>query len=125
MKFPRSLSGVILDFFILLIIFSVVLFSIAFCRSLLFRETSHPSELTFITEAMPIAFEGKISEGDTVYDTLTKRKLGTISTVERIYTGGRVKFIITTSASFTPRSDALRTKSLWFRVKLEKETSQN
>lgn len=118
MKIRRSSSGVVFDFFALTVLFSAVLLSVLFAKHLLFSENGDPRELTFITEAIPSELEGRIAVGDTLYDTLTKRKLGEIKSLDRIYESDKVKFILKTDASFTPSSEALRTDSLWFRVKL-------
>ena len=122
MKIGRISSGVVFDFFALTAMFSAVLLSVLFAKHLLFRENGDPRELTFITEAIPSELEGRIAVGDTLYDTLTKRKLGEIKTLDRIYESDKVKFILKTNAIFTPSSEALRTDALWFRVKLGGET---
>lgn len=122
MKIRRNSSGVVFDFFALTVLFSAVLLSVLFAKHLLFRENGDPRELTFITEAIPSELEGRIAVGDTLYDTLTKRKLGEIKSLDRIYESDKVKFILKIDASFTPSSEALRTDSLWFRVKLGGET---
>lgn len=122
MKIRRISSGVVFDFFALTVLFSAVLLSVLFAKHLLFSENGDPRELTFITEAIPSELGQRIAVGDTLYDTLTKRKLGEIKSLDRIYESDKVKFILKTDASFTPSSEALRTDSLWFRVKLGEET---
>ena len=116
MKMPQSLSGTAFDFLLMILLLAAPCLVFFAGKFLLFRENSRPRELTLISEAVPIDFEEKISQGDALYDTLTKREIGIIKSIEWVYPEKGVRFIIKTDARFTPRSDAVRTKALWFRA---------
>jgi hypothetical protein len=69
---------------------------------------------------MPIEFRDVLQNNEEVYDTLTKRKVGEIREIKSENEGDKVSFIITIDADFTPRSESLRTKSLWFKYYTER-----
>lgn len=121
MRFSKQLLSIFIDFLFLTIIFSVIILSV-FAIKLLFNPTSDATgALVFETEPIPLKFEDALHENDVLYDTLTKRKVGEITEIKRVYIGDRVKFIIKTDASFTPKSESLRTSSLWFKYSLTED----
>ena len=118
MKARGNFLGAAFDFAALTLLFAAISFSVFFARLLLFGEAQKTGDIAIITETVPLYFDEKIKVGDTVYDTLTKRRVGVIKSVSREYSQDGVSFTITADASRRPSSDTLRTRELWFKIKL-------
>ena len=102
------------DFLILLLSFSIVIGGANLFISILFPNEVEKAEITVTTEVLDKRYAEMISTGEGVYDTLTKRKLGSIKTIDQKNDGEGVYLVITLDVSFIPRSRALRTKDVWF-----------
>lgn len=115
LHFSKQLLSIFIDFLFLLIIFCFCIFAFLTAKAILYPSEKAISSIIISTESMPVKFSNSIREGDTVYDTLTKRKIGEIKSIEKAYTADRVSFTIKINARSEPKSEALRTSSLWFR----------
>jgi hypothetical protein len=103
------------DFVIILIILALTLSSFFAVKSILYSGRGSALRITVITESLPNDLEGSIKAGDTVYDNLTKKRLGEIDSIYLIRSEETVRYEISFISSFEPRGDSLRTKSVWFR----------
>ena len=113
MKSKRLLS-IFLDFIFMLIIILITLTIIFFMEKILYPEESYTGEIKIRTELMPSELEAEIYEGQALYDTLTKRKIGTVSNFEVKRDGDKIYFLITAELTAMPRGKSLRTRDLWF-----------
>jgi len=121
MRIGKQLFSVFIDFVFLIIIFSIIISFIFITSRILYPGGNKENTLVIRTEKLSRNFDNSLKRNDTVYDTLTKRKLGEIKDLGREYDGDQFSFIITIDAKFTPKSESLRTKSLWFRYYTEKD----
>lgn len=81
-------------------------------RALLYRdELTHKAEMHIVTEPLSDESRALLHVGDTVYDTLTKRRVGAIS---RLIVQDNGSVAITIAAERTPRGSSLRTALVWF-----------
>lgn len=94
-----------------------MLFAFFITKTILYPEEKEAGELTVQTERMPKEYLFELSIGDSVFDTLTKRRVGEITAAESYEENGEIYFILTLEADFKPRSGALRTDKLWFYFK--------
>ena len=120
MRFSKQLLSIFIDFIILTILFSLTFLSVFIFTNILYPEDKNNSTIVIKTERMPIEFRDVLQNNEEVYDTLTKRKVGEIREIKSENEGDKVSFIITIDADFTPRSESLRTKSLWFKYYTER-----
>ena len=106
--------SIFVDFIIIVFFASVLSAAFFIAKRILYPEESKSGELTVRTEVMPKKYENEIAVGDVVFDTLTKRRVGTVTKAKKSEKDGGVYFILTLDSSFRPRSRALRTKNVWF-----------
>lgn len=123
MRREGVLSGRIFDVFILSIAILTICLFVFIGKRMLFREEGGTRKLIIISEAIPMELEQRLAVGDVLYDTLTKRKVGTVTSLKTVYRDDCVRFVIKTDAAFTPSSDALRTRELWFYVRIAEEVA--
>ena len=116
MKMRGNIGGIAFDFLIAVLIFALLCASLLFAREILFHESEKDLHLTLTTEVIPSEFGDRLAAGDTVYDCLTKRKLGKICKLTRVNSKSGVRFVVEIDATHSPSSNTLRTKALWFRV---------
>lgn len=110
----RISRPVITDFFLILLMF-VLLFSLIFCvRFLLNYNGTARGRMTLRTELMDKSHDNKLRIGDTLYDSVTKAKIGMINELYCFESGELIYYVISVDAVQSPRSQALRTKTLWF-----------
>ena len=114
MHISKHLLSIFADFLFSILIFTLLIAFVFVAKLILYPTDTGAMTLTLRTESMPRRFESVISEGDTVFDTLTKRAVGKIKHIERLYESDRVSFIIEIDARFKPKSESLRTPKLWF-----------
>lgn len=110
----KLLFAIFIDFIFITLFFSILGGAIFIGRKILFPEDTAPSTLAVRTEFMPLEYIRDVSVGDDVFDTLTKRKLGSITNISSEEANGLVRFHITIDSKFTPRGKSLRTRKLWF-----------
>lgn len=110
----KVILSIFADFLLLSLLIAVVIGSIFVSKLVLYPEPSYEGELTVRTEKMPEEYEASLKVGDFVFDTLTKRRVGKITSVTPFHQGEEVYFLLTLDASFKPRSKSLRTRELWF-----------
>ena len=103
------------DFVIILMILALTLSSFFAVKSILYSRRGSALRITVLTEPLPNDLEGSIRIGDTVYDNLTKKRLGEIDSILLIHSEETVRYEISFISFFEPRGDSLRTKSVWFR----------
>ena len=113
----KLLLSIFVDFVIIVFLFSVICGSIFIAKLILYPEQKVGGELNIMTERMPSGYINSISVGDTVFDTLTKRRVGEVTALKAVESENEVYFLITLNAAFHPRSKALRTNKLWFYFK--------
>ena len=105
---------IITDFFLLLMIFALLL-SVIFCvRFLLNYSGTSRNIITFRTELMDKRHENKLHTGDTLYDSVTKAKIGVINELYCLSSGELIYYVVSVDAVQIPRSRTLRTNRLWF-----------
>ncbi len=109
-----------MDFLFLSALFSIIVLSIFIFKNMLYPEGKSDKTIVVKTEKMPAEFEDTLKKNEAVYDTLTKRKVGEIREIKSEHDGGKISFIITIDAKFTPRSESLRTGTLWFKYYTER-----
>lgn len=110
----KYLFSILIDFILILVLIFVISTCFLIASKILFPEQSEPCELKIRSEVMPREYQWELSEGDVVYDTLTKRRVGNIKSVQSLNRDGGIYFYITIDAAFKPRSKSLRTNKLWF-----------
>ena len=110
----KLLLSIFTDFVFIVALLCIVLMFFFGLKLLLYPEQSYEGELKFRTELMPKQYSESLNTGDTVFDTLTKRRVGTLREVKAIESGGEIYFMCTLDAEFIPHSKALRTRELWF-----------
>ena len=106
-------KSIFTDAYILLIIFSVILLGFVALRSLLYPEGRMTEELVIRARGVPTEYRSALNTGDLLFDSITKRQIGRITEIKRIYAGNRVEFIITVDACRMPKG-ALRSREIWF-----------
>ena len=121
MHLSKQLLSLFVDFIILVLVFSLIVGFIFILKLLLYTDREPCNDITLLTESLPLRYENALKEGDSVYDTLTKREIGKIKSLKRTYDEDRVKFLIGIDAKFKPRSESVRTKRLWFNYRLIEE----
>ena len=115
----KQLLSIFVDFLFIVVIVSIV-FGIFFTvKAVLYPKENGSGKITVRTELMPTEFENSLSVGDSVFDTLTKRRVGEIAALEKLQREDKIFFLLTINASFIPRSKALRTENLWFYYAME------
>ncbi len=124
MRFSKQLLSVFVDFLFLTFLFFMIAASAIALRFLFYPKGETSEIIICTTEKLPLSFENTLSVNDTVYDPISKRKIGEIKNLKPIYDGERVKFIIEIDAKFKPKSDSLRTRSLWFRYYINSEGTE-
>ncbi len=111
---------------ILLSIISFIFTGIFFIKKILFSDLSSGSEFYVLTESLDKSFSDELKENDIIYDTLTKRKVGTAESVQILYADEQIQILMFVNADFIPKSNALRTKNLWFKyITVTKDEYQN
>ena len=111
--------SIFIDFVFIIILISVIATAFFSVKFLLYPEQSCEGELKIRTEVMPKEYEHFISVGDSLFDTLTKRRVGEVTSLYTVEKDEEIYFILTVDAKFTPRSKALRTGELWFYFAVE------
>ena len=106
--------AIFIDFLVSIVLLSVVLAAVFITKLILYPNEIGESSLTVRTEYMPEEYRDDLSVGDTLYDTLTKRRVGEITEIAVNERDGKIYFFVTIDAKSTPRSKSLRTKDLWF-----------
>ena len=110
----KLLLSVFLDFSLIIMFLSIIIGSVFIGKLILFPIPDEEGRLLIRTEVMPEEYKSHLSVGDTVFDTLTKRRVGRIQSIETRESEGGVCFILTLDSAFTPRGKSLRTRNLWF-----------
>ena len=115
----KVMLSIFIDFVFIIILISVIATAFFSVKFLLYPEQSCEGELKIRTEVMPKEYEHLISVGDSLFDTLTKRRVGEVTSLYTVEKDEEIYFILTVDAKFTPRSKALRTGELWFYFAVE------
>ena len=111
----KDFRGVFADFIILSAVFFAAALVTLGARWLLYGKSSYePTVITVLTEPLGSSYDGTLSVGDPIYDTLTKELLGYISEMRAEDTPDGTVYELTFEARHTPRGDSLRTAELWF-----------
>ena len=110
----KALFSNFIDFLFIVALICVITVSALAAKLVLYPSESVGGELHIRTEYMPEEYRELLHLYDTVFDTLTKRRVGEITRLTVDERDGEIRFHITLSAKFTPNSRALRTKELWF-----------
>ncbi len=116
----QSLS-ILVDFLFLFGIAALICIAILFGKYILFSDFQDGGYLYILTEEIAPEYEYELSPGDELFDTVTKRKIGTVDDLKTLNKDGKICFLISSKATYTPKKGALRTKSLWFNYKLISE----
>ena len=118
MQKSKYLFSIFVDFLIMTIIAAAISVSSFAAACFLFPDERKSGEIVLKTELMPKALSYEISEGDAIFDTVTKRKIGTVEDAELFEKDDKIYFVISLKADASPKSDSLRTKSVWFKFSL-------
>lgn len=111
----KQLLSIFNDFIILMLVFSLIICAIYFAKSILFADFESGGELTIISERVPKSLSQYIFIGDEIFDTLTKRRIGSVESLEILEEGDFVRFVILTHAKYFPRGDSVRTADVWLK----------
>ena len=115
MKISERTFWVAVDFFILISIVALLCICYFGIRLLLYPGSSYIGELQLITQPLEDSFAQLLCVGDTVYDTLTKRRVGEVTAITEMNRGdGSMQLTLAIDAERMPRGRALRTRYLWF-----------
>lgn len=114
----KQLLSIFIDFAIMVLILFFVFSVISGIRFLLFEERYESKSYTVISESMPKEFKGELCKYDQLFDPISKRSVGRIEELKTEENGEEVRFTITFTSSFVPKSNTLRTKNLWFEYSL-------
>lgn len=106
--------SILKDFLILLSFGIIITIAILFIKSIVYFDITAPESVTFITEALPISDLNPPLPGDTVYDPITKRKIGTVTKARILHQEDGTHFYITAQITARPRTNAVRTTDIWF-----------
>ena len=117
MRICKDLLSILIDFLFLIAIFGTIALGILFSKNVLFAKDKQLGSFTFITEELPLSMKDDIQIGDSLYDTLTKRKIGRIENLTLIESENSVQFILSTSEAICPRGSSLRTRDVWFYIR--------
>ncbi|MBR2650389.1 MAG: hypothetical protein IKD45_01895 [Clostridia bacterium] len=109
--------GQVLDFAITVSLIAFLLLAVWLGGKLLYPEATAEKYTVIETERMPICHSGSIACGEAVYDTVTKRRIGTVTDIREYIDGDRMYYRLTVRTSASPRSNALRTRDVWFYFK--------
>lgn len=119
-RISKRLLSNLIDFVFAITLISLLIGTLLFVKTLLYPETSDGGELTLRTELMPSEHREDLRVGDTVFDTLTKRRVGEITDLQVIEAqDNKIYFLLTLDAEFSPRGKSLRTVELWFYFAVE------
>ena len=120
-----SLS-IVLDFLILVFIFVAAALAIFGSKAILYPTVGEEKAVRVMTEPLADEFSSRLRVGDDVFDPITKKKLGKIESLSPLSDGERVRFILSFPSSDTPRSNCLRTREVWFYIRVidEKEAEE-
>ena len=113
-----GILGAATDFLLTVLIAATVIFSVFFIKALLYPNDTSAHSTVIVTEPMPLCHAGAIREGDSLFDPISKRKVGTVSQILEFNNGRQVYYRLTFLCSVTPKSTSLRTANLWFYFKL-------
>ena len=113
----RKIHGQLVDFIIYILLLTLIIGGILFLSRLLYGNTSEQRVIRMETELIPDIHSGKLSEGDPVFDTVSKRMLGTVKDLFEERCGDNIRYRFTVEAVSEPRGRALRTARLWFYFK--------
>ena len=103
------------DFFILITVFLIISAAFALGHRFLFGNEKFFGTLIIESEEMADLYSSYLNEGDILYDTQTKRRIGVINSLEVEKTkAGKIKFILEVEAQRAPKGSALRSDKLWF-----------
>lgn len=110
----KLLLSIFLDFAIIVIFISIIIGIVFIGKMMLFPTPDEEGRISIRTEVMPEEYKSYLCVGDTVFDTLTKRRVGQIQNIEVRESEGGVYFVLAIDSAFTPRGKSLRTRNLWF-----------
>ena len=113
----KKISGQFIDFIIFLLLLSALACGIFFGKAVLYGKAAEGRALRIETESLPDIHSGKLAEGDSVYDTLSKKKRGEIRDLSEHRRLDKIYYRFTLDSSAEPRGKALRTERLWFYFK--------
>ncbi len=99
---------------VLIIFFALVSGAFVLAKCILFTSFESGGQMFIITEEVDKSMIDGISENDAIFDTVTKRKIGTVQMLKILEEKDKIRFLISTDAKYFPRSKSLRTKNLWF-----------
>ena len=120
-----GLSSAFIDFLFLLALCAAAVAIALFMKAALYGSQQGGGDISLVTERMSYAHSGKLRVGDTVYDTVTKRRIGETTFVNEIKDGEKIYFELDVRADRYPRSAALRTERLWFYFKERDNESED
>lgn len=116
---PKSpLKFVALDFLIITLLLLCAAYLVYGANRLLYSDTEKLGKITVISEPVSDYYEGSLQISDSVYDPITKRKIGEITELEIISENGKIRFLIGLDSLRTPRGNSMRTKRLWFKYQI-------
>ncbi len=111
------LAGRITDFFIFLVLFSLAAFAFGFMKNIMYGKEEYLGELSVSTLPMSSEYSELVSEGDVMFDAITKRKVGSVKEIEMVrLTDKTVCFKLTLDAQRLPSKNALRSEKIYLEI---------
>jgi hypothetical protein len=121
-KKHTSVAANIADTAIFIAFSAFFIFTVFAMRYVLYGNVYTPETTeNIITENIPVGARALIKKGDVIYDTVTKRAIGTVDYVSP--EGDRLRMSVTFIAK--PRTDALRTRAVWFKYQVITDSSED
>lgn len=109
---------------LLILIISCVIGAVKLANSILFSDYSEGGRLLIMTEPLSEEHASLISEGVPLFDTLTKRYIGEIISLQGQHSTEGITLVIETDAAYFPRAEALCTPKVWFRYSMIEERAE-
>ncbi len=104
------------DLFIILIIIALLFSLVAFIRFTLFRDEHYHGTLRITSRPLPTELAQGVSVGDEVFDCITKRRIGRISSAVFKELDGTSIIELTVDAERKIKSGAIRTRELYIEL---------
>ena len=112
------LRGRLIDFLVFLALFSALALAFSFVRKIMYGEEDYVGKVKITTQPISNEIAMPLTSGDILYDTVTKRRVGEILTVEMLYNDEEsYRLSLTADIARLPRSNALRSPDVYLEIR--------